>query len=90
MIECGFIKECLESVADKMCPDKKTDFSKIRLSHQTVARRLDDIRKSIQNKLIEKVRSFKYYQLAIDKSTNVIDIAQVAIFMRGINSEEIK
>lgn len=37
-IDGEFIKECLESVADVMCPDKKTDFSKISLSHQTISR----------------------------------------------------
>lgn len=86
-IDGEFIKECLESVADVMCPDKKTDFSKISLSHQTISRRIDDIGKSIENKLEEKVRSFKYYSLAIDESTDVMDTAQVAIFVRGIDNE---
>lgn len=86
-IDGEFIKECLESVADIMCPDKKTDFSKISLSHQTISRRIDDIGKSIENKLEEKVRSFKYYSLAIDESTDVMDTAQVAIFIRGIDNE---
>jgi len=71
-----------------MCPDKKTDFSKISLSHQTISRRIDDIGKSIENKLEEKVRSFKYYSLAIDESTDVMDTVQeVAIFIRGIDNE---
>jgi len=86
-IDGEFIKECLESVADIMCPDKKKDFSKISLSHQTISRRIDDIGKSIENKLEEKVRSFKYYSLAIDESTDVMDTAQVAIFIRGIDNE---
>ena len=44
-IDNELIKECLESVADVLCPDKKTDFSKISLSHQTISRRIDDIGK---------------------------------------------
>ncbi|KAE9532362.1 hypothetical protein AGLY_009985 [Aphis glycines] len=86
-IDGEFIKECLESVADVMCPDKKTDFSKISLSHQIISRRIDDIEISIENKLEEKVRSFKYYSLAIDESTGVIDTVQVAIFVRGIATD---
>jgi hypothetical protein len=60
-IDGEFIKECLESVADIMYPNEKTDFSTISLSHQNISRRIDDIEKSIENKLEEKVRSFKYY-----------------------------
>jgi hypothetical protein len=37
-IDREFIKDCLESVADIMCPDKKLDFSKISLSHQAVSK----------------------------------------------------
>jgi len=80
-IDGEFIKECLESVADVMCPDKKTDFSKISLSHQNISRRINDIGKSIENKLEEKVRFFKYYSLAIDESTDVMDTGHKLLFL---------
>ncbi|VVC33838.1 HAT, C-terminal dimerisation domain [Cinara cedri] len=35
-------------------------------SMNTISKRINDIGKSIENKLEEKVRSFKYYSLAID------------------------
>ena len=33
-----FIKQCIESMEDIMCTEKKGDISKISLSHQTIAR----------------------------------------------------
>ena len=33
-----FIEQCIESVADIVCPEKNGDISKIILSHQTIAR----------------------------------------------------
>lgn len=82
-----FIKQCMESVADVICPDKKAAFSKISLSHQTIARRVDEIGKSVEKKLVSRVTNFKFYALAIDESTDSTDTAQVAIFIRGIDNE---
>ncbi|XP_075053814.1 general transcription factor II-I repeat domain-containing protein 2-like [Mixophyes fleayi] len=82
-----FIKQCMESVADIICPDKKGDFSKISLSHQTIARRIDDIGKSIEKVLKSRAAIFKFYAMAIDESTDATDTAQLAIFIRGIDDE---
>jgi len=49
-----FVKQCMESTIDVMCPDKKRmDFSKISLSHQTIARRTEEIGTSIKRNLRE-------------------------------------
>ncbi|XP_041419118.1 general transcription factor II-I repeat domain-containing protein 2-like [Xenopus laevis] len=82
-----FIKQCMESVADIICPEKKGDISKISLSHQTIARRTEDIGKSVERCLKSKAAKFKYYALAVDESTDATDTAQLAIFMRGIDNE---
>ncbi|XP_067123968.1 general transcription factor II-I repeat domain-containing protein 2-like [Centruroides vittatus] len=82
-----FIKECMESVADILCPDKKSDISKISLSHQTIARRIDDLGKYIESDLKSKACGFTFYFLAMDESTDATDTAQFAIFIRGINDE---
>jgi len=44
-----FIKECMESVADIICPDKKSEFSKMSLSHQTIATRIEQLSNSVEN-----------------------------------------
>ena len=38
--EC--IKQCIESMADIICPEKKGDISKISLSHQTIDRQTEE------------------------------------------------
>ncbi|XP_043917683.1 general transcription factor II-I repeat domain-containing protein 2B-like isoform X2 [Protopterus annectens] len=80
-----FIKECLESVADVICPEKQSDFSKISLSHQTVARCVEDIAKYIENTLESRCTTFKFYSIALDDCTDVTDTTQLAIFIRGVD-----
>jgi hypothetical protein len=41
----------------------------------------------VNRKLEEKVHFFKYYLLAIDESNDVMDMVQVTIFIKGIDSE---
>lgn len=82
-----FIKKCMEGVAEVICPDKKADFSKISLSHQTIARRVEEIGKSVEKALKSRATHFKFYALAIDESTDSTDTAQVAIFIRGVDNE---
>ena len=82
-----YIKECLISIAEIMCPDKTDQISKISLSHQTIARRIVELSSSIENKLILQASNFKFYSLALDESTDATDTAQVAIFVRGIDND---
>ncbi|XP_023228312.1 general transcription factor II-I repeat domain-containing protein 2-like [Centruroides sculpturatus] len=81
----GMVKECLESVAEILCPEKKKDFSKISLSRQTITRRVDDIGKHIEDNLKSGASEFIFYALALDESTDIADIAQLAIFIRGVD-----
>ena len=45
-----FVKQCVESMTDTMCPDKTRDFSQIILSHLIIARSTEGIGKPIQKK----------------------------------------
>jgi hypothetical protein len=79
------VKECLESVVEILCPEKKKDFSKISLSRQTITRRVDDIGKHIEDNLKKRACEFIFYALALDESTDITDTVQVAIFIRGVD-----
>ncbi|KAG8239704.1 hypothetical protein J437_LFUL019045, partial [Ladona fulva] len=71
-------------VADIICPEKKSDFCKISLSHQTIARRIEEIAKSIEKSLESQCATFNFYSIALDESTDATDTAQLAIFIRAM------
>ena len=66
---------------------KKRDlFGKISLSARTVTRRIEDLSSNIKTTLQERAQKFELYAITLDESTDATDIAQVAIFVRGINA----
>lgn len=54
-IDGEFIKECMESVARIICPENQLAFSKISLSHQTIATRIEELGNSLENSLKKKL-----------------------------------
>ena len=71
---------------DVICPEKRGDISKIILSHQTIARQIEEIGKP-QDIWKVKPLNFIFYALAMDDGTDATDAAQLAIFIRGIDGE---
>lgn len=82
-----FIKLCVENISRIICPKITEEFLKISLSHQTIARRIEEIGKSLEDSLLKKAAKFKFFALAIDESTDATDTAQLAIFIRGVDEE---
>lgn len=85
--EGEFVKECLEQVAEILCPEKKTLFAQISLSRQSTTRRIREISQSVEEKLVALCSSFVFFSIALDESTDASDTAQVAFFIRGVNNE---
>jgi len=50
-----------------------------------VAGRISDISANLDSQLKNKVKSFVMFSVALDESTDTADIAQLAIFIRGID-----
>jgi hypothetical protein len=73
--------------AETLCPEKEQLFKTISLSANTVADRVNDLAGNIQCQFIEKCTDFVAYSIAIDESTDVTDIAQLPVFIRGVNEE---
>ena len=55
------------------------------LSHQTIGRRIDGLGDNIEGTLKDKLFACVLCSLALDKSTDQSDIAQLVIFIRGID-----
>ncbi|XP_065654726.1 general transcription factor II-I repeat domain-containing protein 2A-like [Hydra vulgaris] len=76
-----------EAIAkSEICPEKTPTVEDLSLSHQTTARRVEDLSKNIELSLKEKLNKCEAYSLALDESTDRGDTAQLAIFIRGITS----
>jgi hypothetical protein len=52
-----------------------------------VAERVNDLAGDIQCQLEEKCKNFVAYSIATDESRDIKDIAQLAVFVRGINED---
>lgn len=81
------MKECLVDSAALICPEKKEAFEKVPLSRRTVTRRVEDIAENLQLQLKSGVGSFDFFSLALDKSCDVRDTAQLLVLLRGITQE---
>ena len=64
-------EKCMMKVCDLVCPEKKQAFSNVGLSRNTVADRTCDCWIS---------------PLAVDESSDTSDTAQLAVFIRGVDS----
>lgn len=84
--EGDFIKNCMLKVCDEVCPDKRQLFSNVSLSRNTVAERVDELSINLKEQLVKKGKEFIAYFLAVDESTDISDIAQLSIFIRGVDS----
>ena len=71
--------------ADFLCPDTKCKYEQISLSRRTVTHHIEQIDEHLANKLKGKADPFVFYSLALDESNDVRDMAQLLIFVRGIN-----
>ena len=82
-----FVKDCLGIFASVACPDKQEMVDKTSLSHQTVARRVDELSTNIKKTLSDQLHTCQCYSLGLDESTDVSDTAQLAIIVRGVTSD---
>ena len=85
--EGDFVKKCLTDVAEEMCPKMLQEFEKISLPHWMIARCIDELAGGIYDTLKNKVKNFVSWSFAINESIDVKDVAQLAIFIKGVDKE---
>lgn len=83
----NYIKECLIAAVEEICPEKVNLFAQISLSRQTVERRIGNISSEISRSLNTITKNFVYFSLALDETSDINDTAQLAIFIRGVDSQ---
>jgi hypothetical protein len=82
-----YVNGCIMKAAEILCPEKQQLFKSISLSANTVAERVNDLAGDIQCQLKEKSKNFVVFSIAIDESTDVKNIAQLAVFVRGVSED---
>ena len=83
----NIIKECIVIVADNMCDTEKDKQSirKISLSRMTITRRTEQLSQNIQVQLQDRIKDMVAFSLALDESTDMVDTAQLSVFIRGVD-----
>ncbi|XP_034297753.1 general transcription factor II-I repeat domain-containing protein 2-like [Pantherophis guttatus] len=84
--EGEFLKRCMIKVCEVLCPDQKQAFLNVSLSRNTVADQICELATDLQVQLFEKGKDFIAYSLAVDKSTDITGMAQLTVFIRGVDS----
>ncbi|XP_070595014.1 general transcription factor II-I repeat domain-containing protein 2-like [Erythrolamprus reginae] len=84
--EGEFLKSCMIKVCEVLCPDQKQAFLNVSLSRNTVADQICELATDLQVQLFEKGKDFIAYSLAVDVSTDITGMAQLTIFIRGVDS----
>ena len=82
-----FIKQCLTTSAELLCPNQIDKFRQVTLSRSTCTRRIQEMAADVQQQLAAATREFIAYSLALDESTDVTGTPQIAIFVRGVNEK---
>ena len=68
-----------------MFPDKKDIVDKLQsvpLSRNTCTRRTEEISDNLFEQLLSALADAECYSLALDESTDILDVAQMAVFVR--------
>ena len=81
--EGEFIKTCMLKATKVVFPEKRQAFASISLTKKRYRkdfRSLSEFKQPIKN----KIKKFIAFSVAIDKSTDINNVAQLAIFIRGV------
>lgn len=87
------VKECLIQVSNAVFDNKKEIaemFSKIPLSRDSAIRKTEICAKSVRESILADLTKTQFFSLAIDESTDISDVAQMAVFIRYVLNNNYK
>lgn len=79
------VKECMIAAANVMYPGNSEiieGMKTLALSRNTCTKRIEDISEDLFRQLITKLENADCYSIAIDESCDILDVAQLAVFVR--------
>uniref|UniRef100_A0A0L8FTL2 Uncharacterized protein n=1 Tax=Octopus bimaculoides TaxID=37653 RepID=A0A0L8FTL2_OCTBM len=85
-IEGEFVKRCMMKMYNVLYSDKKQLFANVSISRNTVADWVCEMATDLKTQLIEKGKDFLTYSLAVDETTDMTDMAHLAILILGVDS----
>lgn len=71
--------------AEIVCPEKRQAFANISLTGNIIVDRISNVSMDLNSQLKRKVKSFFAFSVVIGESTDITDVAQLAIFIRGVD-----
>ncbi|PNF31034.1 hypothetical protein B7P43_G17891 [Cryptotermes secundus] len=80
------VKESITNAGESLFDDHKdksalmSSIKGLQLSHQTVARRVEQISVNLESQLHQDLQSCEYFLLQLDESTDISDVAQLCVF----------
>lgn len=83
--DAEFVKDCMIDVINIVRPELKSKIEAIPMSRKTIVRRIEAIATNLQETLLNTTNTFKWFSIALDESTDILDTAQLLIFIRGID-----
>jgi len=77
----------MDATVKIICPEVAMRHKSVSLSRKTIVRCVDSISTNLADQLASKVKKFDYFSICLDESTDVVDTAQMLIFIRGIDRD---
>ena len=85
--DADFVKDCILAAVNIICPEQHDAFMAIPLSARTATRCVEDLASDVRSSMLTKFKSLDIFSIALDKSCDIKDTAQVAIFVRGVTHD---
>ena len=90
MAETLILPACKAIVNEMLASDAAQEITKVPLSNNTIARRIDDMSADIESIVLEKMRISGKFALQLDESTDISGHAQLLANVRFVNGDAIR
>lgn len=80
------VKQCLLDAAEKLCTEKVPIFQKLQVSAKSIARKTLELGEDLKEQLKEKIPSYQKISIALDESGDTGDIAQMIVYLKGVDA----